>query len=341
MKISTKHIDYVNIGIILISLLIAFVFPFRLFLLSYAILGPLHYLTEINWLDGKKYFTGKGWVIWVFAGAALLFSIPHLLRLSFLENCQQNEFYLQILAFFQKNINSLILFSLAFSIAMLMDTRAIFRTLIIAGGIVLAVLLKPIYTYNLWIGLFIPTLIHVFVFTILFMIYGAIKDKSVPGFIAAAMAISVPIVIVFIDINPSVYSFSENLKATFFGTNFHIVNAKLAEVLRISDGNQFYFYEKIFLKIQIFIAFAYTYHFLNWYSKTSIIGWAKNITTKKFIIIGILWIISMGLYWYDYKTGFLLLALLSVLHVFVEFPLNILSISGISSSLFKTVSKKS
>src|SRR5579872_6930932 len=44
----------------LLSCLLAFIFPFQLFLFSFAVLGPLHYFTEIPWLHGKKYYaTGK------------------------------------------------------------------------------------------------------------------------------------------------------------------------------------------------------------------------------------------------------------------------------------------
>lgn len=60
----TKKIDLLNIGLIALSLIIAIMLPFRLFLFSYAILGPLHYLTEINWLKDKNYFLSQSspWV---------------------------------------------------------------------------------------------------------------------------------------------------------------------------------------------------------------------------------------------------------------------------------------
>jgi hypothetical protein len=37
-------VNYANIGLMLASCLVAYVFPFELFLFSYAVLGPLHYL---------------------------------------------------------------------------------------------------------------------------------------------------------------------------------------------------------------------------------------------------------------------------------------------------------
>ena len=51
-----KKIEITNFLLIWVTLFFAFQFPFQLFLFSYAILGPLHYLTEINWLDKKNYF---------------------------------------------------------------------------------------------------------------------------------------------------------------------------------------------------------------------------------------------------------------------------------------------
>ena len=39
------------------STVIAFIIPFELFLFAYAVLGPLHYLTEISWLHDRGYFT--------------------------------------------------------------------------------------------------------------------------------------------------------------------------------------------------------------------------------------------------------------------------------------------
>ena len=61
----SKKIDILNIGLIILSLAIAIKIPFKLFLIVYAVLGPLHYLTEINWLDKKNYFMAakKNWVI--------------------------------------------------------------------------------------------------------------------------------------------------------------------------------------------------------------------------------------------------------------------------------------
>jgi hypothetical protein len=50
------NLNTINIGLMIISLGLAYVLPFEIFLLSYAVLGPLHYLTELSWLKDKNFF---------------------------------------------------------------------------------------------------------------------------------------------------------------------------------------------------------------------------------------------------------------------------------------------
>jgi len=51
------QINYINIGLMAISAVLAYFLPFETFLLAYAFLGPLHYLTEISWLHDRNYFS--------------------------------------------------------------------------------------------------------------------------------------------------------------------------------------------------------------------------------------------------------------------------------------------
>ena len=51
------RINYLNIGLMLASCAIALYIPFELFLFAYAVLGPAHYLTEISWLQKRRFFT--------------------------------------------------------------------------------------------------------------------------------------------------------------------------------------------------------------------------------------------------------------------------------------------
>ncbi len=167
------------------------------------------------------------------------------------------------------------------------------------------------------------------------MLYGAIKLKSYPGLFAAALVLFVPVIIYNIETLPTNYVIAEWSKTIFTTNNFHFLNSNIASVFGIGDGTAFYFYEKPFLKIQTFLAFAYTYHYLNWFSKTSIIGWHKMLSKRNSIIVAVAWIVSVLLYLIDYRTGFILLVFLSTLHVFLEFPLNMVSIKGIGEEIKK------
>ena len=77
-----------------------------------------------------------------------------------------------------------------------------------------------------------------------------------------------------------------------------------------------------------FIAFAYLYHYLNWFSKTEVIRWHK-VPKVRFIAVVVLWLAACGFYLYDYSLGLSVLFFLSFTHVLLEFPLNIVSIIGI------------
>src|ERR1700744_725109 len=70
-----KGINLTNIGLMLVSTLIAFIIPFKLFLFVYAVLGPLHYLTEISWLDKKNFFIRQKTQIWPYVVVALLLTV--------------------------------------------------------------------------------------------------------------------------------------------------------------------------------------------------------------------------------------------------------------------------
>ena len=71
----TEKVDVFNIGLMLISCALAFIMPFEMFLLAYAILGPLHYLTEISWLHERNYFTKGKYDSWILIFIGLLVTL--------------------------------------------------------------------------------------------------------------------------------------------------------------------------------------------------------------------------------------------------------------------------
>jgi hypothetical protein len=90
------------------------------------------------------------------------------------------------------------------------------------------------------------------------------------------------------------------------------------------------------LRLVRFLAFAYTYHYLNWFSKTSIIQW-HAVSKARLLLVTIAWIASIGLNVVNYDLGLRWLFLLSLGHVLLEFPLNHKSFIEIGSEIGKRI----
>ena len=203
-------------------------------------------------------------------------------------------------------------------------------------SIIVSIIIYQFHSFTMFLYVFIPSLIHVYIFTLLFILYGALKSKSKLGIFSAFLLFTIPFIIVLIPEKTINYQISTKVINEISAINFDYLIKKISQI--IYSNNHF---EKISLdsvsaiKIQIFIAFAYTYHYLNWFSKTITIGWYKSITKTKLGIISLLWFSSVSLYFYDYELGFIVLFTLSFLHVVLEFPLNFISIKGVFSSFIQ------
>ena len=322
-----KDIDILNVILIIVSLVLAFNLPFELFIFSYAFLGPLHYLTEINWLKEKNYFIAQTRWVWVFIFFAFLISLPVFLKLGVFSGIYEIPSIKNASDRLGNFTDEIVLSSLLFAIGLIYFKKnwhlGIF---LICSVVVSLIFLNYAPDAALAITIFIPTLIHVYLFTLLFMIYGNLQSRSTAGVVGVVLLLLAPIIIVVSKINPSEYFvIPDFIRGSFDSSPFLNLNLGMAKPF-ITKGGEFNFFSILGIKIQIFIAFAYTYHYLNWFSKTSIIKWNRNLSKSKIIAILSIWILSMALYIYNFKIGFIVLSLLSLIHVFLEFPLNMTSI---------------
>ncbi len=405
------QINYLNIGLMILSAIGAFFLPFEVFLFAYAFLGPLHYLTEISWLHDRNYFSkGKyDFIVLVIIGVLLsyaAFAKDFGINTDFYEAFVEANLFdkLLVLALF-----SAILFALVENLIVKI-VAILFLFVFISGW------LSPersaennASTTIFALTSLVPTLIHVYVFTGLFMLYGALKSRSKTGLISVATFIVIPIILVFYTpVNPKTNFLSDYGKKAyyadgdgFFYTNVSIldhfklideplltnkqyldsvVNKKsadnqipIAERARITDSlknklsenfivpnqeSEYYnkpipvkfaipintkdyywnsiFFSTVGIMLMRFIAFAYLYHYLNWFSKTEVIRWHKVPKLRFVLVIG-LWLTACGLYAYDYALGLSFLFFLSFSHVLLEFPLNIVSIVGIGKETLSIV----
>jgi hypothetical protein len=330
-EMNTKETDILNVILIVVSLALAFNLPFELFLFSYAFLGPLHYLTEINWLKEKKYFLRETKWIWLFVFMAFLVCTPFFLQLLSTTGLGSISGYNDLTDFMNKSADEVIMVAILLALGLIYFKDKRHLLLFLVPALLLTFLaLNYSPAFALTVAIFVPTIIHVYVFTLLFMVYGNLNSKSTPGIIAIVLLVLVPFIIMMSKVAVAEYfPIKEATVNSFNGSNFGILALNLSGLFMSPEDGKFNFTSTLAIKTQIFIAFAYTYHYLNWFSKTSIIGWNKNLSKSKTLTILTIWALSVGLYIYDYKIGFITLLFLSLIHVFLEFPLNMTSIKGI------------
>jgi hypothetical protein len=329
---ATERVDVVNIGLMILSCCVAFLVPFELFLFSYAVLGPLHYLTEISWLHDHQYYTKGRRDALILLGIGALMTLDHF-----------NRMYGMELGLPEDTFISLAYVAFLGSLVLAFVKHPFYR---IAGLVLVALTFGMSQHFKLFFAIFLPTLVHVYVFTGLFMLYGALKSKSRTGLLAVGILMLCPVAlfVLFPDANPvGVTAYGQEAyvggkKAMGF-IGMHVIT--LHEFFGYPDPNTEqtpgYWMHAVFgtrgsILLARFIAFAYTYHYLNWFSKTRVIQWHK-VPKARFAVVIAIWIISVVLYIYDYAVGLQWLFFLSFLHVLLEFPLNHTSMIGIGRVL--------
>lgn len=323
---SADGINYLNMGLMVLSMIAAFILPFEVFLFSYAVLGPLHYLTEISWLEKKNYFIRSKKDIWLFILLVILITVG-----MFDAGSKINSF-----------LGSILLSGFIYALIILFVEKPLLKFMLVVVTFILSILFN-INNYPdtvfLIVAILLPTIVHVFIFTGAFILYGALKTRSWSGILS--LVVFAVCAMSFFMIVPSGLTDQVSDYAQKAYHNFKMLNITLYGMLgygEIGTHDKALFTNENAVKIMRFIAFAYTYHYLNWFSKTTVIKW-NEISRKRMAVIIVLWILAVGLYILSYNIGFYALFLLSLLHVFFEFPLNHYTFIGIGQELKKLVRK--
>jgi hypothetical protein len=292
-------VDRLNIGLILASTALAVVVPFELFLGSYAVLGPLHYLTQLRWLHHRDYFARPGGRPWLVALVLLSlgFALPAACR-------------------WQPGLawaNDAAILAVALAIGLSFQRPR--------SGLVAGLLAASAFHGQPWalsaFGVYLPTLVHVYVFTGAFMLMGALRSGSGDGLTAAVLLAMVPAVFVLAPADWLGLPGSDARSALAAG-GFDALSVGLAEGLHPGATAEHA------LRAQAFIAFGYSYHYLNWFSKTSVIGWLDGLRRPAAWTMAAVWVSCVALYFWDYGIGVRVVLTLSVVHVFLELPLDAL-----------------
>jgi hypothetical protein len=292
--------DAVHLGLMLAALAITYVVPFELLLLAYVVLGPAHYCTEISWLHDRQYFLPAyrsiplGLVI-----VAVL--VPLVGSATWFGVVIWAAFVACALFTATTTAESAVLTLVALGLTAAMA----------AGGSSFAVL-----------GILLPTLIHVSLFTLVFMSLGAFRSHSraqallvIVYLLAVAALLAAP---------PSaatrIPAFAEAAQ-DYFGN----VAPALGRLLGIA-------HLKFDMRLTGLLAFVYTYHYLNWFIKADVVRWT-DIPRPRLVLVIAASTASTALYFYDYAFGFGVLLALSLAHVVLEFPLNNLAIRQLGAAI--------
>src|SRR5579859_1240947 len=141
-----------------VSAIAAFAYPFELFLLVYAVLGPLHYLTEISWLHDRGYYTQRKYDYLFLAALAVV--------ITFYGTGLSDLFEIACIGSLPKDGGMEVAFLafLAFSSALVF---VMFKGLTARWVLIVALgfagyIFSDTPAYGLLFALFLPTLIHVF-----------------------------------------------------------------------------------------------------------------------------------------------------------------------------------
>ena len=399
---------------------------FETFLLAYAYLGPLHYLTEISWLHDRNYFAkGKyDFIVLLLVGVLLSYAA---FAKDFGVSVEVYDYFVKM-NLFDKLIVFALFSSILFALVKNLFIKIIailFLFIFVSGWLSPDAAAKNAESTTIFaLTSLVPTLIHVYVFTGLFMLFGALKNRSVSGMWQMVGFVAIPLLLVFaipVDTKAPISKFGKDAHYAkgdgFFSTNVSIIdhfnltdnpvytNSDFVSFVKKNDfkqanaqynfiskenlnglvdslskiPNKAYLIKKqplnpnfqvdnilllfskegmldeyqmkpipaklfigfslekyasvvynssVGIMLMRFIAFAYLYHYLNWFSKTEVIRWHK-VPKIRFAAVVILWIAASVFYTMDYSLGLSVLFFLSFTHVLLEFPLNIMSIVGI------------
>jgi hypothetical protein len=312
-----ESVERANAVLMVVSCAAAFVAPFHLFLFAYAILGPLHYLTEISWLHDREYFAPrKGARRWWLGlvGVAMLVLMYGYVSNDLLQRPVSPRFEIGMMY--------LVFFTAPLLLWVRHAVNAVALGVVVLAGLAL---FSSLRAYAL-LAYFIITIVHVLLFTVAFVLLGALKSRS-RWSVASLVVFAACVGAVFaFDVRPLLAA-SERVQGVY--AFFESLNTQLMSLLGLTGG----IYDTSGgLAVMRLIAFAYTYHYLNWFSKTSIIKW-HDVPRKRLVAIIAGWLAAVAVYAHEYTIGLSLLYMLSLLHVLLEFPLNHKTFVGIAEEL--------
>jgi hypothetical protein len=293
MSMTVGRGDLVHLALLLGALAMSYVLPFELLLISYIVLGPAHYFTEISWLHDRKYFMPHRALAIAFALAALggMF-VP-------------DTWWSGVLVWSCLAAAAIAALGLSARASAMLATLAAALTLVMALGGAPFVL----------IAVLLPTFIHVSIFTLIFMSLGAIRSRSVAqAFIVGAYLAAIAAILVVPPSTRMLIPEFARLGEYYFGP----VAPQLGSLFGQPDL-------QFAGRVTGLLSFVYTYHYLNWFIKADVIRWAR-MPRGRLAAVAVLSVAATAFCFYNYTWGITVLLVVSLAHVLLEFPLDTIAI---------------
>jgi len=301
-----RFTDAAHLGLMLGALALTYLVPFELLLLAYVVLGPAHYATEISWLHDRSYFLPRRGIAIALALVAIAAAL--------IDDAQWFGFVIWS-AFV---ICAMIAAATTALQAMLLFVAALAATgWMLTTGASLAVL-----------GIFLPTLIHVSLFTLVFMTLGAWRSGQKAQWVLIGIYLAAVALILVMPPDGATVVPSFAKAAHDYFANVAPALGRLFGVPGLRFDN----------RLVSLLAFIYTYHYLNWFIKAEVIRWT-DISRGRLALVAAVSAASTALYFYDYAYGFSVLLALSLAHIVLEFPLDAVALRQLGAAVGRGVTK--
>ena len=308
--VRSQHI--VNLWVLIFSAAAAWVWPLQTFIVAYAVIGPFHYLTEIAWLRRKQFYFSNGIIPpQVFASLSVVLCVAACLDL-----------------YFKRGWGTY-----AIGLLIVLSLGALVKNVpVLLGALGLVFVTKYfVHGYGLFIAAFVPTVIHVFVFTLIFLMSGAMRERrpTLLAWLNPALLVGFAVLLARAGgsvgaATPGAYWMaSERL----FAPLHEYIAGLLGLGMHFDPGGVL---EPNAVAIFRFLAFIYLHHYLNWFAKTELLKWHK-VSRRGWAVILALYAAALGSYAYSFAAGFYTAYFLSLLHVLLELPLNWQAATGFVS----------
>lgn len=283
-----------GLALVLFALAAARIAPFQAFLFAFCLLGPLHYLTEIAWLAGRRFFVSSRVAVGVLiglglGGSALVAALDLGLRATWIPEAAVG-------ALVAATTVALAAVAGLGAGAITIATVAAF----VANGVAFRSPLASAWT--LGFGVLLPSLVHVVAFTATFMFQGWRRTRRPAELATLVVFLLAPGVLLWRPAPPGEIPAAWETTIGFL--------APVLEDLGVPGGT-----------VPGLLAFGYLHHFLNWFDKTERVGWHR-LPRRRLVGIGAAWLVCVAAYAWNPRIGLLVALVPNVLHVVLELPLN-------------------